>query len=97
MKKYKYQRLSREEKKNAKKEFFATNTGMALKTRFNRIMFYSIVLIAFGIWLLIEAYLKNDSVAQYIYSIILIVCGILFFIGRYIIMLKQVNNYIVKK
>ena len=35
MKKYKYQRLSKEEKKEAKLEFYQTEQGIELKSRFN--------------------------------------------------------------
>lgn len=96
MKKYKYQRLTKSEKKAAKKAFYETNMGKELKSRFKRIMVYSIILIIFGIWLLIEAYMKKDSVAQYIYSIILIISGIIFIIARYLILRKKVNDYITK-
>lgn len=96
MKKYKYQRLTKDEKKAAKKAFYETSMGKELKFRFKRIMVYSIILIIFGIWLLIEAYMKKDSVAQYIYSIILIISGIIFIIARYFILRKKVNDYITK-
>ena len=44
MKKYKYQRLTKEEKKQAKNEFYQTEQGIDLKKRFNRILIYSIIL-----------------------------------------------------
>ncbi len=97
MVKYKYQRLTKEEKKEEKLKFYATERGKDLKNRFFRILVYSIMLILFGIVLLAEAITKNDSIAQYIYSVILIIFGIGFIIGRYIIMIRQVNDFIVKK
>ena len=39
MKKYKYQRLSKEEKKEAKLEFYQTEQGIELKSRFKRILY----------------------------------------------------------
>lgn len=93
----KYQRLSKEEKKKAKNDFFQTERGKVLKIRFNRLIIYGIALIAFGIFLLVEAITKKDSYAEYIYSTIVIIFGISFLIGRFIVMRKQVNDYIVKK
>lgn len=97
MKKYKYQTLTQNEKKEAKKNFYQTETGKVLKTRLTRILVYSIIIIAFGIYLFIEAYIKKDSYAQYFYSVFLIIIGCIFLISRYIILLKQVNYYIVTK
>ena len=45
-------------------------------------LIYSIILILFGIYLLVEAYIKKDSYAQYVYGSILILFGIGFLISR---------------
>lgn len=95
--KYKYQRLNKEEKKEIKNEFFATERGVELKQRFNRILIYSFALILFGAILLTEAIIKKDSIAEYIYSTLLIIFGIVFIIVRYNIMRRQVNTYLVTK
>lgn len=94
---YKYDRLTKEEKRKAKEEFFNTERGKSLKIRFNRIFIYGIILFVFGIILLVEAIIKKDSVAQIIYGSILILFGISFIIGRFIILRKQVNDFITKK
>lgn len=96
MKKYKYQRLTKEEKKKAREEFYETEYGKSLKQRFNRIIIYSIVLILFGIYLLIEACIKKDSYAEYIYSSIIIIFGISFMISKFRIEMVKVNDYITK-
>ena len=96
MKKYKYQRLSNNEKKQAKNDFYQTEQGFELKKRFNRILIYSIILILFGIYLLIEACIKKDSYAQLAYGIILIIFGIGFLISRYYLIIKKVNYYLTK-
>ena len=96
MKKYKYQRLSKDEKKEAKNNFYQTEQGIELKKRFNRILIYSIILILFGIYLLVEAYIKKDSYAQYVYGSILILFGIGFLISRGHVMMKKVNEFITK-
>ena len=96
MKKYKYQRLTKEEKKQAKNEFYQTEQGIDLKKRFNRILIYSIILILFGIYLLVEAYIKKDSYAQFVYGSIIILFGIAFLVSRTYVMMKKVNEYITK-
>lgn len=96
MKKYKYQRLTKEEKKQAKNDFYQTEQGIELKKRFNRILIYSIILILFGMYLLIEAYIKKDSYAQYVYGSVIILFGIAFLVSRTYVMMKKVNEYITK-
>ena len=91
MKKYKYQRLSKDEKKEAKKIFYQTEQGIELKKRFNRI------LILFGIYLLVEAYIKKDSYAQYVYGSILILFGIGFLISRGHVKMMKVNDFITRQ
>lgn len=94
MKKYKYQRLSKEEKKEAKTKFYETEQGKLLKQRFKRILIYSIILILFGIYMLVEAYTKKNSYAQYVYGTILIIFGIGFLISRSYVLMRKVNEYI---
>lgn len=94
MKKYKYQRLTKEEKKEAKTKFYETEQGKLLKQRFKRILIYSIILILFGIYMLIEAYTKKNSYAQYAYGTILIIFGIGFLISKSYVMMRKVNKYI---
>lgn len=96
MKKYKYQRLSKDEKKEAKNNFYQTEQGIELKKRFNRILIYSIILILFGIYLLVEAYIKKDSYAQFVYGAILILFGIGFLISRGHVMMTKVNDFITR-
>ena len=97
MKKYKYQRLTKEEKSDALEKFYQTELGINLKQRFKRILIYSIVLITFGIFLIINTYIKKDSNINYIYASLLIIFGIFFLIARrYVIMIK-VNDFITKK
>lgn len=96
MKKYKYQRLSKEEKKKARNDFYKTEYGKNLKLRFKRINIYSIILILFGTYLLIEAIINKNSYAEYIYSTILIIFGIAFLISKFHIEMIKVNEFITK-
>lgn len=96
MKRYKYQKLTKEEKKKAKVEFYQTTQGIELKARFKRIIIYSIILLIFGLYLLIEAIIKDNSYAQYIYASILIIFSIGFIILKYYIEMIKVNDYLTK-
>lgn len=97
MKKYKYQTLSKEEKKKVTDKYFNTNEGLELKKRLNRVLIYSIILFLFGLYLLIEEIIKNDSIAQYIYSSILMIISIVFLLFRRKLILEHVNDYLVTK
>ena len=97
MKKYKYQRLSKEERKEAKLEFYQTEQGIELKSRFKRILIYSIALILFGIYLIVEAFIKKDSIAQYVYGGIVTLFGIDFLVSRSYVIMKKVNEFIITK
>lgn len=96
MKRYKYQKLTKEEKKKAKVEFYQTTQGIELKTRFKRIIIYSIILLIFGLYLLIEAIIKDNSYAQYIYASILIIFSIGFIISKFYVEMIKVNDYLTK-
>ena len=91
--KTKYQRLNRLEKKEARKEFFNTPFGNSLKSRFNHLIIYSILLFIFGTYLLIDS---NGELLGIIYGIALLIISILFLIGRYNIIGKKVNDYLTK-
>lgn len=97
LKKYKYQRLTKEEKKKIKTEFYKTAQGNDLKVRFKRIMIYSIILIIFGLYLLIEAIIKDNSYAQYVYASILILFGIGFISSKYYVEMRKINDFLTLK
>ena len=80
--------------KESKSKFYETEQGKLLKQRFKRILIYSIILILFGIYMLIEAYTKKNSYAQYVYGTILIIFGIGFLISRSYVLMRKVNEYI---
>lgn len=97
MKKYKYQTLTKEEKRKAKNDFYQTDNGKNLKKRFDRLFLYSILLTMFAIYIVISAIINDDEFYNYIYGISLFVMAIIFLIGRYKIYLENINNFIVKK
>ena len=97
MKKYKYQRLSKEEKQEAKLAFYQTEQGKLLKKRFNRVIIYSILLILFGLYTIIDAYINKSSSIYYVYSAILIIFGISFIMLRKYVQMRKINDFITRK
>jgi hypothetical protein len=96
MVKTKYQRMNKQEKESAKEEYFNTNSGKALKPRLNRAIFYGIFLICYGIYLIIDANIKEHNLLQTLYGSGVIVAGFAFLFGRSILMQKRVNDYLTK-
>lgn len=94
--KTKYQRMNKEEKKNARIEYYNTAEGRNLNNRMIRLFIYGILLLCFGIYIIVDAILKNDEVLQIIYGIGLIVVAFVFLIGRYYIIIKKANDYLTK-
>lgn len=95
--KYKYQTLTKEDKKDARLKFYETELGKDLKIRFNRLFIYSAILLIFGISILIEAIIKNRDFSYYAYSIILLIAGFSFIILRHFVMIRKVNDFIISK
>lgn len=97
MLKNKYQRLSPKEKKEARLKFYETSYGKQIKPRFNRLLIVSVILFFYATYLLIDAFIKNSSIWNYIASIIIYIFFLVFFIGRHKIIVRDVNNYLIKK
>lgn len=95
--KNKYQRLSYEEKRKAREDFYKTDFGKEQKPRFNRLIIVSILLFLFSIYLLIDAIIKKDSIFAYTAAILLFIFSAVFFIGRHKVIVKNVNSYLIKK
>ena len=96
MVKTKYQRMNKEEKKNARIEYFNTDKGKNLKTRMIRLLIYGILLLGFGIYIIIDAVIKDDAIIELVYGIGLIVVAFAFIISRYFIIIKKTNDYLTK-
>ncbi len=96
MKKYKYQNLSKEEKRKIQKNFFETDGGIILKKRFNRILIYSIILTILGIYFLIDSLINKGSVIAVVYACILILFGIAFIIARKYIKIIKLDEFLIK-
>ena len=92
-----YFRIDKNERKKAKKEFFETSFGKKQNVIFKRLLIYCIILFIFGILLLLEAIFIDKNIFSYLSSIIIIFFSIIFFICRYKVMVRNINNYLIEK
>ena len=94
--KNKYQRASKLEKKEARTNFFFFFFGKNLKKRLDRLIIYSILLIAFTIYIIIDNILKDNSIINYVTAGFLLIFALVFLIGRYYVIVKNVNSFMIK-
>ena len=60
-------------------------------------MIYSVLLVAFGVYVIIDSIKNNDTHLQLIYGVGLIIVAALFFIGRYFVTAKKVNDFLIEE
>lgn len=96
MEKNKYQRATKSEKQKAREEFFKTPFGIEQKKRLNRLIIYSILLIACAIYFIIDNILNDNYITTYILSGIFVVVSTIFLYGRHYVIVKDVNNFMIK-
>lgn len=96
MEKNKYQRSTKEEKQKARNAFFNTHFGRDLKKRLNRLVIYSILLIGFAIYFIIDNIINDNTVTNYILVGFFIIFAIIFLIGRHYVIVKNANDYMIK-
>lgn len=96
MEKNKYQRSTKEEKQKARNAFFNTDFGRDLKKRLNRLVIYSILLIGFAIYFIIDNIINDNTVTNYILAAFFIIFAIIFLIGRHYVIVKNANDYMIK-
>lgn len=96
MEKNKYQRSTKEEKQKARNAFFNTDFGRDLKKRLNRLVIYSILLIGFAIYFIIDNIINDNTVTNYILAGFFIIFAIIFLIGRHYVIVKNANDYMIK-
>lgn len=96
MEKNKYQRASKEEKKKAREELFNTSYGKELKTRLNRLIIYSVLLIACAIYFVIDNILNENTISNYVLAVFFVIFAVIFLAGRHYVIVKNANDYMIK-
>lgn len=95
MEKNKYQRASKNTKKEIAKEFFNTEYGHSLKVRLTRLLIYSVLLFGFFIYFLIDGIMDNNNVSEIILGVVFALFAILFLVGSYYAKVKNCNTYMI--
>lgn len=95
MEKNKYQRASKNTKKEIRMEFFQTDFGKSLNVRLIRLVIFSILLIGFAIYFLIDGIFIEYSLSEIISAVFFIIFAIIFLWGRHYIIVKNCNNYMI--
>lgn len=95
--KTKYQRMTKEEKKEIQEKYYKTEAGQAMKNRLIRLIITGTMGILFSIFLIYSNYTKDgNDIWQYILAGILLVASIIFIIGSINIRHKVLNKYAIK-
>ncbi len=95
MEKNKYQRASKNTKKEVQMAFFQTDFGVDLKKRLNRLIIYSILLIACAIYFTIDGIMDKYSISKIVVSVFFLIFAGLFIWGRHYVIVKSCNNYMI--
>ena len=95
--KVKYLRLSKEEKKEVKKTYFATNEGKYIKKSLIELIICSSLTIIYSLYYIWDAVSKNGSLLSKIFGIFIFAGGFAFLISARYIFIKKINNYLTKK
>ena len=94
--KTRYQKLTKEEKKNIKNEYYNTEIGKTQKYRFIKLYIYGIMGLFISAYLIYDN-LKTNYFWEYSLAGLLILASLFFIIGSYLIRRKSLNNYTLKK
>lgn len=94
--KNKYQQLSYAEQKKAREKYYNTPIGKTNKNRFNRLLLCGILAIIYSFILIIDTIIEEKSFWNYILAAVMLIFGLIFLIGRYKIIVRNVNNFLIK-
>ena len=94
--KIKYLRLSREEKKLVKQNFYKTNAGKNVKKHLTNALVCSIFCIGISIYIIVDAFIQNVSFWNKIYGFFILGFGIAGIVAYHKIFFKKINEYVIK-
>ena len=79
--KTKYQRMSKEEQKEARKKYYSTPSGKLIKTTLRNGLICSILCFLVGAYLIYDAFFNTHKLLDQIYGIVTFVFGFLFLVS----------------
>jgi len=95
--KNKYQRMSKEEKKDCKQKYYQTSKGKEMKLRFTRLNIIGTIGIVFAIGMVLTGYISNEiNWATWGMAIVLTIFSCIYIIGSFVLKRKCLNNFAVK-
>lgn len=95
--KNKYQRMSKEEKKECRQKYYQTKKGHEMRIRLIRLNVIGITGIIFAIFLVISGYIAEEiNWATWVMAITLFVFSIIFITGSCLIKGKVLNQFAIK-
>ena len=95
--KNKYQRMSKEEKKDLQEKFYKTEKGKDMKKRLLRLRIIGFVGMLFDVFLVVSAYFSKElNCATWLMSIILMVCSVTYFVSSFVLKGKVLNDFAIK-
>lgn len=94
--KNKYQRLNKDEKRLAREKYYQTKVGAANKTRFIRLLICGLLCIIYSIVLVVDTIIEQKTYWYYILAGTMFIFGLVFLIGRAKLIVRNVNNYLLK-
>lgn len=93
MLKNKYQRMSKKEKKQIKKEYTATVLGKKQMNRITRILIYGILCFLYSVYITFDNIKKGSSILVYIFAGIVLVASVIFIYNYFNLKINCLNNY----
>lgn len=93
--KIKYYTLTKEEKKQAKENYYKTAEGNNTRLLIRRASVYGLLLLVFGVFLLVYGLVNKESLLSILYAVTIIIIAIIFFISSYVILIRKINNHLV--
>lgn len=95
--KNKYQRMTKEEKKQCQKFYYNTEKGQAMRSRLNRLVIIGVIGLLFSIFLVISGYLSHElSWATILLAVILTIFSLIYIVSSITLRRKCLNNYAIK-
>ena len=96
MEKNKYQRAPKEERRKAREAFFKTEFGAVQKKRLNRLIIYSVLLVACAIYFIVDNIMNENTVSNYVLAVFFIIFAAIFIYGRHYVIVKNTNDFMIK-
>lgn len=95
--KNKYQRMTKEEKKQIKEKYYATEDGKIMKNRLVRLFIIGVMGIVFSGYLVYSNITKDgNSIWQYLTAGILLIFSIVYIISSFKLRVKVLNKFAIK-